>query len=88
MKLSNQAMSCIMFALQKSLFEQTDIVPVLEGFEFQKGQETKKWGSKNGELDVINPPNFTFSEGALETLAGEESPVLADDYGREDRNKG
>ena len=30
MKLSDQAMGAIMMALQKSLLEQTDIVPVLE----------------------------------------------------------
>lgn len=31
-KLSNQAVGAIMMALQKSLMEQTDIVPVLRGF--------------------------------------------------------
>ena len=34
MKLSNQAMGAIMMALQNSLMEQTDIVPVLQSFEF------------------------------------------------------
>lgn len=58
MKLSNQAMGAIMMALQKSLLEQTDIVPVLQSFEFVKGPETKKWGTKNGELNVTNPPTF------------------------------
>ena len=33
--LSNQAVGAIMMALQKSLMEQTDIVPVLTGFEIQ-----------------------------------------------------
>jgi len=58
MKLSNQAMGAIMMALQKSLLEQTDIVPVLESFEFTKSGETGRWGTKNGELVVKNPPNF------------------------------
>tara|TARA_R100000908_G_C3669181_1_gene92868 strand:+ start:24 stop:269 length:246 start_codon:yes stop_codon:yes gene_type:complete len=58
MKLSNQAMGAIMMALQKSLLEQTDIVPVLESFEFTKSGETNRWGTKNGELVVKNPPNF------------------------------
>ena len=49
MKLSNQAMGAIMMALQKSLLEQSDIVPVLKGFEFQLSNE---------ELSVKNPPNF------------------------------
>ena len=35
MKLSDQAMGAIMMALQKSLMEQTDIVPVLKSFELE-----------------------------------------------------
>lgn len=47
MKLSNQALTCVMVALQKSLMEQTDIVPILKGFEMiQQGEE----------LIVSNPP--------------------------------
>jgi len=34
MTLSDQALSCVMMALQKSLMEQSDIVPVLKGFQF------------------------------------------------------
>jgi len=58
MKLSNQAMGAIMMALQKALLEQTDIVPVLQSFEFNKAPDTKRWGSSSGELIVKNPPNF------------------------------
>ena len=47
MKLSNQALSCVMVALQKSLMEQTDIVPVLKGFDMELDGE---------ELVVKNPP--------------------------------
>lgn len=47
MKLSDQALSCIMVALQKSLMEQTDIVPLLKGFEMVLEGE---------ELVVSNPP--------------------------------
>lgn len=47
MKLSDQALSCVMVALQKSLMEQTDIVPVLKGFEMVLDGE---------ELVVKNPP--------------------------------
>ena len=57
MKLSDQALGAIMMALQKSLLEQSDIVPVLKDFEFNKSPDTKKWGG-TGELIVANPPTF------------------------------
>ena len=53
-KLSNQAVGAIMMALQKSLIEQSDITPVLQGFEIQVDD--------SGELVVINPPTFEVSE--------------------------
>ena len=53
-KLSNQAIGAIMMALQKSLIEQTDIVPTLEGFEIQVDD--------SGELVVMNPPTFEVSK--------------------------
>ncbi len=62
MKLSDQALSAIMMALQKSLLEQTDIVPVLKSMDFTKDETTKRWGTKNGELVVTNPPTFTIEE--------------------------
>ncbi len=46
--LSTQAIGAIMMALQKSLLEQSDIVPVLQGFEVQVDD--------SGELVVMNPP--------------------------------
>jgi|TARA_B100000927_G_scaffold284923_1_gene274417 23S rRNA A1618 N6-methylase RlmF len=62
MKLSNQAMGALMMALQKSLLEQTDIVPVLQGFIFEQNEHE--------ELTVCNPPNFkigndTFNSNLL-----------------------
>ena len=47
MKLSNQAVGCIMMALQSSLANQTDILPIFE-----------EWNlfMKDGELFVDNPP--------------------------------
>ena len=47
-KLSNQAVGAIMMALQKSLMDQTDIVPVLQEFQIQVDD--------SGELVVMNPP--------------------------------
>lgn len=46
--LSNQAIGAIMMALQKSLLEQSDIVPVLQEFEIQVDD--------SGQLVVMNPP--------------------------------
>jgi hypothetical protein len=57
MKLSDQAMTAIMGALQKCILEQSDIVPILKDFEFDKAPETKRWGGA-GELVVKNPPRF------------------------------
>ena len=56
MRLSNQAIRAIMLALQNSLMEQSDIVPVLRGFDLVKSDGTKRWGSKDGEIDVDNSP--------------------------------
>ena len=52
MKLSSQAMGAIMMALQKSLLEQSDIVTVIENFDFQLVED---------ELWVENPPSFKIS---------------------------
>ena len=58
--LSNQAIGAIMMALQKSLIEQSDIVPVLQGFEIQVDDI--------GELVVMNPPTFEVAETKGETI--------------------
>jgi len=52
MKLSHQALGAVMTALQNSLLEQTDIVPVLLDFDFEESKDTE------GELVVMNPPGF------------------------------
>tara|TARA_Y100001963_G_scaffold135424_1_gene196992 strand:+ start:403 stop:624 length:222 start_codon:yes stop_codon:yes gene_type:complete len=71
MKLSNQAMGAIMMALQKSLMEQSDIVPLLESMEFQKSPDTKRWGSKKGQLVINNPPVISL-EGITPDFTIEE----------------
>lgn len=53
MKLSKQALGSLMMALQKSLMEQTDIVPVLEDLD---------WETFNDELFVKNPPSFSLEQ--------------------------
>ncbi len=47
MKLSNQALGAIMMALQESLLNELDIVPILKGFELIQTEDG---------LIVKNPP--------------------------------
>ena len=51
--LSNQAIGAVMMALQKSLMEQSDIVPTLKGFDFET--------TEDDVLVVTNPPAFSMS---------------------------
>jgi len=59
-KLSDEALGAVMMALQKSLLEQSDIVPVLKGFDF-------KTNEKN-ELFVMNPPIVKMSPDDYEAV--------------------
>ena len=61
-KLSNQAVGAIMMALQKSLMEQTDIVPVLRNFNIQIDDL--------GELVVMNPPTVEAKKPRQPVLEG------------------
>ena len=38
-KLSNQALGAIMMALQESLLSQSDIVPILQGFNLEETED-------------------------------------------------
>ncbi len=60
MKLSDQALTAVMGALQKCILEQTDIVPILKDFEFDKSPDARRWGGR-GELVVKNPPKFSMN---------------------------
>ena len=62
MHLSDQALGAVMMALQKALLEQSDIVPVLKGFNLVKSPETSRWGTKDGEivLDHLCKTGFIF----------------------------
>tara|TARA_Y100000593_G_C4140290_1_gene251895 strand:+ start:413 stop:631 length:219 start_codon:yes stop_codon:yes gene_type:complete len=57
-KLSNQALGAVMMALQESLMNQIDIVPILKGFELQAGEDG---------LVVMNPPTVRVSNDAVVT---------------------
>jgi hypothetical protein len=51
-KLSNQALGAVMMALQESLLNEIDIVPILRGFELVSTEEG---------LYVKNPPTVRLS---------------------------
>tara|TARA_R100000908_G_C3704353_1_gene113523 strand:- start:408 stop:608 length:201 start_codon:yes stop_codon:yes gene_type:complete len=57
MFLADQALGAVMMALQKSLMEQSNIVPVLKGFKFRLSEEG---------LVVINPPLVKLQEDSKE----------------------
>ena len=67
-KLSNQALGVVMMALQESLLNELDIVPILRGFELKQGDDG---------LVVTNPPTVRVSndklvtEEDLKNMAGE-----------------
>ena len=63
-KLSDQAMASIMVALQQSIMEQADIVPILKSF---------KLANTVDGLVVKNPPTELFTEGAKDSLSPEVS---------------
>lgn len=67
MNLSTQAIGAIMMALQKSLMEQTDIVPVFENFKIKLSEEG---------LVVINPPLVKFNEDTVEQFT--ETPEVSE----------
>jgi len=62
MKLSNQAIGALMMALQKSLMEQSDITPVLQGFVLVE---------TNDGLVVENPPILEIDEDNPEEIDAE-----------------
>jgi len=53
MYLSDQAMGALMMALQRSLMEQSDIVPVLKNFKLKLSEDG---------LMVMNPPTVKIEE--------------------------
>jgi len=66
MKLSNQAVGALMMALQKSLMEQSDIVPTLLEMDFVT--------TDSGELQVTNPPIVSL-EG-VDVATEEDNEIL------------
>ena len=69
MQLSNQAMGAIMMALQESLLNELDIVPILKGFELEE--------SENG-LVILNPPTVRFTDSSEITTQDLENMANTD----------
>ena len=59
MNLSDQAVGAVMMALQKSLMEQSDIVPTLKEFEFKNSEDG---------LMIMNPTIVKFGETEREQM--------------------
>lgn len=70
MKLSNQAMGALMLALQKSILEQTDIVPILQGFDFRVQEDNS--------LEIENPPVFKIDKDIFPTKGEKVNTVGSD----------
>ena len=66
MVLSDQALGAVMMALQKSLLEESDILPVLKGFNFVTSDDSQS------ELVVTNPPLVKFETDGGMILNDEE----------------
>ena len=71
MKLSDQAAGALLMALQKCLWEETDIMPLLKEMDLEVSGD---------ELVVLNPPvvsgdldELTERESGLEELAAREA---------------
>ena len=67
MQLSDQALGAVMLALQNSLMNLTDIVPVLKEFNFTE---------TDGTLVVENPPIVNMGEEQQDTVEGDDSVVF------------
>jgi len=66
-KFSDQALGAIMMALQKSLIEQTDIVPVLKGFDLiLSGSPDEE------EILILNPPTVRVDNNIGSDTAPDE----------------
>jgi len=59
LKLSTQAVGALMMALQQSLLEQSDIVPVLKEFKLKLSEDG---------LVVLNPPIVRFNKNTTQDL--------------------
>lgn len=68
MNLTDQALGAIMMALQRSLLDQSDIVPVLKDLKFRLSEQG---------LVVLNPPVVRFSDDSEEEQANLDDEVCS-----------
>ena len=61
MKLTDQALGALMMALQKSLLEQSDIVPILKEMNFQVDGSDQS----HSTLVITNPPVVSLENTEL-----------------------
>ena len=61
MKLTDQALGALMMALQKSLLEQSDIVPILKEMNFQVDGDDQSQST----LVITNPPVVSLENTEL-----------------------
>jgi hypothetical protein len=66
--LSDQALGAVMMALQKSLLEQSDIVPVLKSF--------KLVNDGDGNLVVTNPPLVKVSHDDVDVISAASEEIV------------
>mgnify|MGYP001456236670 CR=1 FL=1 len=71
MKLSDQALGAIMLALQNSLMNQTDIVPVLKDFDLMMDDKE--------EVIILNPPTIDFSDTEIQNQMNEKKNTVGSD---------
>ena len=81
-KLSNQAMGALMMTLQKCLLEETDIIPLLQGMDFEiiNGEDNQS------ELVVRNPPVVSLEGITVKTVEDFTENVLSAPEGEDDIN--
>lgn len=72
MRLSKQALGAIMMALQKSLLEQSDIVPVLLGFDLAVNSENELFVQNAPTVDLSQSAEMDFSDLTVEEIEDAE----------------
>ena len=81
MRLSNQALGAVMMALQKCLYEQSDIAEILKDFEFVVR------GESQSELIVLNPPTWKLDNNHPPVASDTERTINYElEVGPEDLN--